>query len=49
MASLPNARTELLPNDLPRRLRYSNWFLTNAVGSFLQSIIIGDEAGFALN
>ena len=53
MASLPNAvhvRHELLPDDLPRRLSYSNWFDERCWDqNFLQSIIIGDEAGFALN
>ena len=45
-----HVRHELLPNDLPRRLRYSNWFNERCRNqNFLQSIIIGDEAGFALN
>ena len=43
-----HVRHELLPNDLPRRLRYSNWFNERCRNqNFLQSIIIGDEAGFA--
>ena len=45
-----HVRHELLPNDLPRRLRYSNWFNERCPNqNFLQSIIIRDEAGFALN
>ena len=45
-----HVRHELLPNDLPRRLRYSNWFNERCRNqNFLQSTIIGDEAGFALN
>ena len=45
-----HVRHELLPNDLPCRLRYSNWFNERCRNqNFLQSIIIGDEAGFALN
>ncbi len=41
---------ELLPDDLPRRLRYAQWFNERCRNpNFLQSIIIGDEAGFAMN
>ena len=41
---------ELLANDLPRRLRYSEWFNQRCRNQhFLESLIIGDEAGFALN
>ena len=43
-------RHELLPNGLPRQLHYSNWFNDRCRNqNVLQSIIIGDEAGFALN
>ena len=52
MASLylMHVRHELLPNDLPSRLRYSNSFNKSCQNqNFLQSIIIGDEAGFASN
>jgi hypothetical protein len=45
-----HVRHELRPDDLPRRLRYSNWFNERCRNpNFLQSIIIGDEEGFALN
>ena len=45
-----HVRHELLPNDLPRRLRFANWFNERWRNqNFLQNIIIGDEAGFALN
>ena len=45
-----HVRHELLPDDLPRRLRNSNWSNERFRNqNFLQSIIIGDEAGFALN
>ena len=45
-----HVRHELLPNDLPRRLRYSEWFNQHCRNqNFLQSLIIGDEAGFAMN
>ena len=45
-----HVRHELLPNDLLRRLRYSKWFNECCRNqNFLQSIIIRDEAGFALN
>ena len=43
-------RHELLPNDLPCQLRYSNWFNERCWNQiFLQSIILEDEAGFVLN
>ena len=45
-----HVRHELLPDDLPRRLRYAQWFNQRCRNpNFLQSIIIGDEAGFAIN
>ena len=45
-----HVRHELLPDDLPRRLRYAQWFNERCQNpNFLQSIIIGDEAGFAMN
>jgi hypothetical protein len=45
-----HVRHELRPDDFPRRLRYSNWFNERCRNpNFLQSIIIGDEAGFVLN
>jgi len=43
-------RHELLPGDLPRRRAYSEWLLGRfeEVG-FVENIIIGDEAAFAMD
>ena len=43
-------RHQLLAGDFPRRLRFSEWFNQRCRGEhFLDSLLIGDEAGFALN
>ena len=43
-------RHQLLAGDFPRRLRFSELFNQRCRGEhFLDSLLIGDEAGFALN
>ena len=45
-----HVRHELLATDLPRRLRFAEWFIQRCRrGTFLPSIIIGDEAAFAMD
>ena len=46
-----HVRHALLATDLPRRLRFAEWFIQRCRRreNFLQSIIIGDEAAFSLN
>ena len=40
----------LLANDLPRRLRFSEWFIQHCQDrNFMANFVIGDEAIFALN
>ncbi len=41
-------RHQLLPGDYPRRAQFCQW-LINRPDQFLNDVIIGDEAGFALN
>ena len=41
-------RHQLLPGDLPRRVRFCQWPLDKNE-RFLDDLIIGDESGFALN
>ena len=41
---------ELFAEDFPRRLRFAEWFNERCLrANFLDSILIGDEAGFAMN
>ena len=41
---------ELFAGDFPRRLRFAEWFNERCLReNFLDSILIGDEAGFAMN
>lgn len=45
-----HVRHELLENDWPRRLRFSEWFNQRCrKENFLDQLIIGDEAGFEMN
>ena len=45
-----HVRHELLATDLPRRLRFAEWFIQRCRReNFLSSIIIGDEAAFAMD
>ena len=45
-----HVRHGLLATDLPRRLRFAEWFIQRCRREkFLPSIIIGDEAAFAMN
>ena len=46
-----HVRHQLQPNDYPRRLALSRWFLDKCHrdAQFLANLIIGDEAGFCLN
>ena len=41
---------ELFAEDFPRRLRFAEWFNKRCLrANFLDCILIGDEAGFAMN
>ena len=43
-------RHALLANNLPRRLRFSEWFIQHCQDrNFMANFVIGDEAIFALN
>jgi hypothetical protein len=45
-----HVRHELLAGDFPRRLHFSEWFNQHCRRKiFLDSFIIGDEAGFSMN
>ena len=45
-----HVRHVLLATDLPRRMHFVEWFVQRCPReNFLQSIIIGDEAGFSMN
>ena len=45
-----HVRHELLATDLPRRLRFAEWFIQRCRRkNFLPSIIIEDEAAFAMD
>ena len=45
-----HVRHALLANDLPRRLRYSEWFIQHCQDqNVLANFIIGDEAAFTMN
>ncbi|KAF2354480.1 hypothetical protein FHG87_014760 [Trinorchestia longiramus] len=43
-----HVRNKLLDNDLPRRLKFAQWFLQGNV-RFVDDIVVGDEAAFHLN
>ena len=45
-----HVRHALLANDLPRRLRYSEWFIQHCQDqNLLANFVIGDEAAFAMS
>ena len=46
-----HVRHQLLPTDLPRRLHFAEWFVERCRRrpNFLESLIVGDEAAFAMN
>ena len=46
-----HVRHQLLPTDLPRRLHFVEWFVERCRRrpNFLESLIVGDEAAFAMN
>ena len=45
-----HVRHELLTTDLPRRLRFAEWFNQRCrLENLLTSLIIGDEAAFSMN
>ena len=45
-----HVRHALLANDLPCRLRYSEWFIQHCQDqNILTNFVIGDEAAFAMN
>jgi len=46
-----HVRHELLPPDFPRRQRFTEWLLGRCRRDprFLRNLLIGDEAGFAMN
>ncbi len=46
-----HVRHQLLPGDLPRRMRFVEWLMEKCENDarFLESLVVGDEAAFHLN